>query len=217
MSKTIQIGTAVYRTKKAAGDAIRVILYAYAVGTTVTDEHAEFLANLLELHPERDDKVGVGIQSFQVEQNVGSRGFWITRKDRTRTDFSFLSCLTPPTAEAEARAGLRNEIRDQITAFRNMRFATCTTIPCEVSGEPVTSATAHVDHEPTFDELHRRFLADAGILLAGVSVEPTRDGETATRLADRALADAWSRFHRTHARLRIVSRRANLSLLRRRS
>ena len=48
MRKPIQIGDTLYPTKKAAGDAIRAILYAYPLGATLSDEHAAFLADVLE-------------------------------------------------------------------------------------------------------------------------------------------------------------------------
>lgn len=217
MKKPIRVGNKLFPTKKSAGDAVRAILYAYPVGATVSDEHAVFLAELLELHPERDMKIGAGIRSFQVERNEGSNGFWLTRTDGTRTDFSFLSCLTPPTPEAEARAGFRSEVRDQIDAFRSAAFAARSMVPCALTGEIVKITNAHIDHDPTFEELLSRFLVSLGVALGAVHVEPTRDGETATRLADRQLAEAWSTFHRVNARLRIVSVRANLSLLRRRA
>jgi hypothetical protein len=215
--KPIHIGDTAYPTKKAAGDAVRQILYAYPIGATLSDDHAQFIADVLELHAERDQKIGVGIVSFQVEQNEGSRGFWLTRTDGTRTDFSFLSCLTPRTPEADARAAFRSEVRDQIAKFRADAFAGTILMACPITGELIRQASsAHVDHfNPTFDELLKSFIPNEA--LASVQVIPTSDGETETRLADRVIATRWAEFHRMHAHLRIVSRRANLSLLRRKS
>lgn len=214
MAKPIHIGNRLYKTKKSAGDAVRDILYAYQIGDTISDEHACFMAHLLELHAEREQKIGAGIASFQVEQNIGSRGFWITRVDGTRTDFSFLSCLTPRTPEMEARAAFRTEVREQIQDFKEKEFLGVLMIACPVTLAGVSKSTAHVDHfNPTFEELLAAFLD--GAPLTSVAVQPTADGETDTRLSDNVLAERWRSYHQENAKLRIVSRKANLSLLRR--
>jgi hypothetical protein len=212
--KPIIIGDTAFPTKKAAGAAIREILYAYEIGQTVSLEHSAFLGDLLLLHPEVADKVGGGIASFQVRQNEGSRGFWLTRTDGSSTDFSFLSCLTPPLPESEARAAFRYEVQEQKFAFRDNAFSGTSWLNCPVSGIPVSATTCHVDHEIPFESLLTSFLNAVGVSLAEVKVEPTRDGDTNTRLADRILAKKWATYHRQHALLRIVSIKANLSVLR---
>lgn len=211
----LHIGDTVFPTKGAARAAIQSVLYRYGIGTTVAADDAAFLADVLNRHPERDAKIGVGVASFQVEQNLGSRGFWLTRTDGTRTDWSFLSCLTPPTPVQEAKAAFRTEIRDQIRAFRAHAFSGSAP-RCPITGDVLTANdTAHVDHDPPFDVLLDGFLRSQHVDLSQISVEPTCDEETDTRLTDRQLARDWSTYHHAHARLRVVSRVANLSLLRR--
>jgi hypothetical protein len=219
MKKQIVIGDQAFATKKAATEAIRAVLYAYESGATVSDEHDAFLRGLIALHPESESKVGAGVESFQVQDNayVNSRGFWLTRVDGTRTDFSFVSCLTPPSREAEAKKAFRTEVRRQLEAFRDRNYKPGQVLFCEVTGEPITRETAHVDHNPTFESLAAAFLAERGLSMSSVGVEPTRDGVMENRLADRALAEAWADYHKAHARLRIVSKKANLGLLRRKS
>lgn len=216
-SKHIRIGDHVFASKKLATEHIRAVLYSYQPGQTVSDEHAVFLADLLDHHPNRAAKIGVGVASFQVQRNVGSVGFWLTRTDGSRTDFSYISCLTPPSPVVEAKAGFRHEIREQIQEFRRRSFADGRSVRCPVTNDLVTSDRAHVDHDPTFDRLLVDFLSARFIDVSAVEVEPSRDGVTFTRLADRRLAEDWRAYHAHHARLRIVSIRANLSILRRRT
>lgn len=211
----LTIGAREFASKRAAADAIRTVLYAYKHGQTLTPEHAAFVGDVLERHPEREQKIGAGVASFQVQDNGGTMGFWLTRIDGSRTDFSFLSCLSAPSAAQKARAAFRREIRDQIVAFRAAAFDWQSLVPCAVSGELVSIGNAHVDHCPTFESLLRDFESLHLLTLDDVAVEPTRDGETDTRLADRDLAKRWADYHREHARLRIVSARANLSMLKR--
>lgn len=213
---TIRIGEIEFKTKKAATAAVREILYRYQPGDTLTDSDAEFMLGVLCRHPEADEKVGCGVSSIQVEQNGPTVGFWLTRRDGSRTDFSFVACITPPTKEAEAKAAMRLEIRNQIERYRESVFARRDETRCPIGGDTITKATCHVDHaSPTFTELVRGFLTIEGKALRDVAVLPTTDGSTTTIMADRDLAARWSEYHRAHATLRTVSRAANLSTLRR--
>jgi hypothetical protein len=214
MRKPIVIGIESFPTKKMATERCRTVLYRYATGQTVSSDDARFLGELLLLHAEADQKIGCGVASFQVEQNGPTRGFWLTRTDGTRTDFSFIACLTPRTPEREALDGLRWAVRDQIRAFRES--ALVDGARCAVTGVTLAGEATHVDHDPAFLVLVDDFLQSRGLGLADVSVEPTADGEIITVLADEALAQAWADYHRANAHLRLVTQSANLGLLRRR-
>lgn len=213
-ARPIQIGQRRYASVSLAAMEIRTVLYSYEPGTsTVTPAHERFLRDVLDRHPESAQKIGCGVASFQVESNGGSRGFWLTRHDGTRTDWSFLACLTAPTAEQQALAGFRAAARPQIDSFRDECFARGKPPICPVTRERLTRKTAHVDHEIPFDSLVKTFLGPTA--LRDVRVEPTRDDATETMLADRVLREAWALYHRSVAKLRLVSAQANLSALRR--
>jgi hypothetical protein len=212
--KPVHVGDRVFATKKAATEAIRLILYRYGIGQVVNADDSAFLLDLIQLHPEVEQKIGSGIAAFSVEQNDGSRGFWLTRVDGSRTDWSFLACLAPPTPEQESLAGLRSAVRDQIEAFRVSMLAR-SDLRCAVSNAPLNAENIHVDHDPPFQDLVLRFLAPRAMPLATVRVKPTTDGSTVTELADDALRVLWTEFHRTNAGLRAVTRQVNLGLLRR--
>lgn len=203
-----------FTTQREAKDRIKLILYAYPLKATLGDHDTRFMCDVLALHPEAGNKVGCGVASIQVEDNGGTRGFWITRIDGTRTDFSYLSCLSAPSHASQVLRAMRAEIRGQIDRFRS-RFPPFPV--CPVTGEDITASNAHVDHAApnTFDLLSAKFLETYGIRIVDVCVLPTRDGETSTRLAVPVLAAAWNAYHYEHARLRMVSKRANLSVLRR--
>lgn len=211
----ITIGEVVFASKQSAARAARSVLYRYQPGETVRGEDAWFLAELLARHPERETKIGVGVLSFQIQQNLGSRGFWLTRIDGTCTDWSFLSCLSAPTHAQEVKAALRTEVRDQIYNSKAIRFSEGIVV-CPITGDQLSAADAHADHDPPFEELVSLFVESIQQPISAISVQPGRDGDTDTRLQDRYLAVQWCAFHQENARLRLVSQRANLSLLRRR-
>jgi hypothetical protein len=206
----IQIGNRVFETAKAAEDACRAVLY----GDVSAPESQAFLADLLERHPERDQKVGVGISHFfDGPDGFGGRCFRLRRIDGSQTDFSFKSCLKPPTSEQEAVAGFRTAIQPQIRDFRDREFYGRDEVRCALTMEPIPRSRAHIDHEPpqTFRALLDAFLLGRGIALGSVKVQPTEDSSTVTRLADPVLEADWQRHHLASARLRVTSARANLS------
>lgn len=212
--KPIRIGDAVFWTKKAATEAVRGILYSYDLGSTLGAEDEAFMLDVFWLHPEWELKRGCGIASVQVEQNFGTRGFWLTRTDGTRTDISFVKSLTPPRQEHDVRAALRTEIREQVRQFKAASLAPG--VVCPITAQPLDATNAHVDHAPPeFDELIAMFLAANQLSFDHISVNPTEDGSTDTLMADRHLAAMWQEFHREHASLRLVTKTANLSVLRR--
>ena len=157
---------------------------------------------LLEGHPERDQKIGVGVQRFFVDRDgFGGRCFWLERTDGSSTDFSFKSCITAPVHVNEVRMALRQLVTAQVMAFRDSAFAFTTTVPCAITGQLITTAEAHVDHRPPdqFFVLVERFLAECGVPVDSVAIAPTKDGATA--------ASYWTR--------RLVRRGANFTALRR--
>ncbi len=73
-----------------------------------------------------------------------------------------------------------------------------------------------MDHaDPTFRMLVDQFILSEGITLETLAVSPTTDGSTENYLMDGDIAKRWVIYHATHARLRVVSIQANLSVLKR--
>jgi hypothetical protein len=171
-----------------------------------------FLLDLLAMHPEYEQKVGVGVARFFVNPDgFGGRCFWLERLDGSKTDWSFRSCLTPPTHEQEVRSALRRLVMYQVLEFRDLAIET--DARCAITGIQVTRHSAHVDHRPpkTFLSLVESFLAEVGLTYENISVQPTKDGSTTTELCDVELARRWQNFHAQHAVLQLTSARANLS------
>lgn len=217
-AKQVRIHDKLFPTKSAATNAIRSILYRYQPGEPINDADSFFLLGVLALHPHAALKVGCGVASFTVAQYEWSRGFALTRLDGTKTDWSYVVCLTPPTPAKEAAKGFRTEIQEQIKDFRCEFFRRNASPVCPILQTPlVNDLSTHVDHDPPFDELLRNFMALRSLTLDTVEVNASQDNDLDTRLLDRRLAEDWQRYHREHAGLRVVSKRANLSNLRRKA
>lgn len=198
-------------------DRCRCILYGTKIGERVSDDSFKFLAALISFHQSADDKVGAGIDFITAEQNPQyptTRGFWIHRVDGSKTDFSFIECVSPSSLPKKVTAALREAVCGQILEFKNEHFEAVGELSvCTVTAAQVTRDDCHVDHAPpnTFERIVADFMTAEGIEASDVQLLPHTDAQSFDRLADPFLEAKWKSFHRDRARLRIVSRRANLS------
>jgi hypothetical protein len=209
--RAIVIGARVFPSKKEAQEAIYDVRSRYAAGITMPEDD-EFLRDLVAIHPDAEVKIGVGIDRFETRQNLGNIGFWIVRTDGTETDFSFLKCLCGSAAQDLVRSAMRSAVRGQLAEVRSAALGAgkC----CPISGELLTTENCHVDHaEPLFIEIADAFASSEG----GYEAIATRalDGEFGRRFLDNTQEQRWIVFHRSLAQLRAVSKRTNLSTLRR--
>ena len=102
---TYSFGGRAYPSKKAVKDRCRDLL---GLTAPFSEEDSSFLADLLALHPEADEKVGCGVVRFYADgDGWGKVCFWLERLDGGKTDWSFLACLDPPTHVDEVRAAMR--------------------------------------------------------------------------------------------------------------
>jgi hypothetical protein len=209
--RAIVVGARVYPSKEAAKQAIYEVRGRYSAGLATPDDD-EFLRDLVAIHPDAEAKISVGIDRFETRWNLGNIGFWIVRTDATETDFSFLKCLYGSGAQDLVRSAMRSAVREQLAEVR--AAALSARARCPISGELLTVENCHADHaEPLFIEIANAFASSEG----GYEAIATRvlDGAFGRRFSDDAQEQRWIAFHRSHARLRAVSKRTNLSTLRR--
>jgi hypothetical protein len=94
--RKIQIDTRLFQKAGDGTQFFSAMLNRYSVGDIVSDTDSRDQNALLKRHDEKDEKIGVGIDRFEVgEAPDGHNGkcFWIVRSDGTRIDFSFKHCL----------------------------------------------------------------------------------------------------------------------------
>lgn len=206
-----------FATKKALTAKVQAILHATPEGQLLGSYDAAFMHVLLERHSEAGQKIGVGVRSFST-RNPGygpaSKCFCLTRIDGTTTDFSYLKCITPEDNPLkDFQAACRTAVVPQIQSLKAHAFSSAAVYSCPVLGTPITIETCHVDHIPprTFASIVDAFITEHGLR----DVEPGKDNDTECRFADPADADLFAAFHAARAHLRIVSKRANLSDIKR--
>ena len=92
--KPITVGTKSFKTQTEANNFIKELLNTQPLKTPIPEPHHSFLCSLVELHPRASEKIGAGIKHFTVEHAIhGTRCFYLTRIDNTKTDFSAGKCV----------------------------------------------------------------------------------------------------------------------------
>jgi hypothetical protein len=201
----------------------RNMLNRYAPGQRVSEPEAVDLAELLTRHPEAAEKIGAGIDHFEVRMapQFSTQCFWVVRTDGTATDFSMGSCITgrAKSVSQEFREACRMAVQNDISAAKrtyfNERQDASGRVPCEITGRPLTMDEAHADHR----EPMRFEVIVAGFLASKSRDEPdpawltvSRDAQAVTTFVDRAIHEEFRDYHRRLARLRWIDDRVNLSL-----
>ncbi len=162
-------------SKKALKELTQEILYAYKIGETVTPEDVSFLSELLKRHPDCAQKVGCGIACIRVQRDKEwgtTRHFEIERTDGTRTDFSFLKCISGADSKmTHFKKACRSAVMQQILDFKNRCFASNQEVLCAITGEHITWYETHIDHaDPwTFEIIVEKFIKGSGICGGGNS------------------------------------------------
>jgi hypothetical protein len=222
-SRHYVIGENTFRTKEEVERYIQRILYAYQLGETVNSEDARFLLALLLNHPKAQEKIGCGIQAFQIRQNqrfTTKRGFYLIHWDGTEDDFSFMKCIYPSPPLAIFKAICRKLIGRRMYWIKVEHFIKHENsegkVQCPITRQWISRDQAHVDHAPpyTFERIMTEFLQTYGIQVDQVALkEAEGENEVGQTFADPLLAENWRAFHDARASFRIVSQWANLSVL----
>ena len=214
-----EINGEAFDSKTALTNRCREILCRFSPGEQLSADDEMFMRGVLKLHVDAEEKHGAGIKNLWVRpDDWGKQCFEIERVDGTRTDFSFIACVSYGSAESDLKQAMRATIRYQILAFKRDAFGNKTHLTCPVTGETVTQETCHIDHEtPGFDVIASLWLQGTGLDLAQIALSGFGDGEMTKWIVDDDIRERWQTFHLEHAKLRVVSVRANLSVLRKAS
>jgi len=205
------IGHRRYRTKGDAKEAVREVLYQYTVGSIVDQEdHHLLLLDLLDMHHEADDKIGPGVEAFAIAppQRGPYPGFEVIRTDGSRIDFSYQTCLKPPTYRQQVMNVMRDEVKSAINTYFESR-KTIGSLVSDQSGTPLNSSNTAVSYfrGPSFVDIAEEFAKTVG---GWEAIELTSSTEPGLgRFKDRDLAERWFSHHQERAVLGLLSSQEN--------
>ncbi len=206
-----EIGDNAFSSKSTAEEFYRQILNKGSIGRDLDDGEFRVLMDLLALHPRVTEKIGVGVTRFSIgTSEYGTRAFLLHREDGSHEDFSYLKCIGGDHKPfSEFSRACRRSVEGRIHEWKASQMDG-KTVRCAVSGEVVTFREAHVDHKPpqTFSVIVKAFTIAGDIDL--LAVRYRRSSIFGVELEDTGVADAFDRFHKKMAVLRIVRAAENL-------
>jgi hypothetical protein len=209
---SIALDGKIYKTQKEVKDYVRGVIHTLGVGAKLgsRDPYFSLFFALIKRHPESDNKIGVGIDFFEVRKNFrGISEMWIVRNDGSEIDFSWVTCVTglAQSAEQKLSAAMRRAVKSQILDFR---ISTELPSNCEICGSPITDLEgADVDHVRHFETLISDFRASSEMLPPAEFADCEETNSAMFRLMDKDFAEAWESFHAEKAELRLVHSSCN--------
>ncbi len=216
----IQIGARLFATKAEAKTFARNIIARYSEGEIISGTDDLFLRDLVAIHPEATKKIGCGIDYFTTKLDEvwrTNRHFVIIRTDGSDTDFSFHVSIDGSNNRRDVFHAMRHAVAEQVIAFQRAALSCATRPICPYTQEVLTITTSHVDHTPpdTFFALATRWMQENDFSISDIPLVDNADNQWVRSMRDPDQETSWSGFHQAHARLRIISRPANLSLVKR--
>ena len=88
------IGTKHFNTQKEMNSHYASIISKYEWGETLSAEDSIDAIELLEFHPDKEEKIGVGIDRIEIRRNTkeahgfNTKCFFVVRTDGSAIDFS---------------------------------------------------------------------------------------------------------------------------------
>lgn len=214
----ITINNHFFKTKKSLDEYTRKLRDSYSNGQPLNDSDFDFMLNLLDRHEQSDIKIGCGVVSMYVKTNSvykNSREFWLVRVDGSETDFSFKQCLKNETKLQKFKKACRVAVSSIVIDFKKdffARFGESST--CPITGETMTSRhNSHVDHSypNSFNQIIQDFIEAKALDVDKIELLTSRDGRIGSKMMDKTLEQQFVEFHNQRAKLRIISKLANLS------
>lgn len=193
------------------------LLWSTPIGEGLTGDDLAFMFRLLLQHPSCEEKIGAGVARITVERNPrypSSCGFVVWRIDGSNELFSYRKCLRgEPSHQSQVLAAMRREVDAQIVEVRRREFARGVRF-CPYTRDVLTDpeSVPHVHHAfSPFYSIAFKFVTYYGGF-DRIDVDSAEGG--GVRLRNQLVAKNWREYHKAEARLRVISKRANLSVLR---
>lgn len=212
----VQLGQHSFPTLKSAGGFVRDFLWSATPGEPIKKRDRGWVLDLLERHPNWESKSEGLVDLRVMVAQAGTRCFELVYLDGTSDDISAKKCLTYANWQAHrANSAFRWAVLPQKKEFRDEVFSAGGDVICPVTGKRLenTAESCYVDHDHnllSFRDLVESFLLEKKLAIEDVETEGCSKG--GSRLSDRVLQQEFVRYHREHAKLRLISRKAHLLL-----
>ena len=202
-------------TKKDKTKKCQEILYKYEAGQKVSDTNEfDFLISIFEGHTEWEEKKGIGIDYITTKiTEYKNRCFEIHLIDGTYNDISYTHAIKNRSIRSQIKAACRTAIKHIISDFRKKNVVWGVTI-CPITKEILTPDNTHIDHyNLTFNDIYEKWIKNYDEKFLILLLNATDDNSEETKFTDNKIIEDFIQFHNNNTHLRVVSKKANLSTL----
>jgi hypothetical protein len=206
-STPVTLGRYSYPSRDAATAHLRSMLRAPdgsplpRYPTRLAPDDAAAVIDSLAYHPDSVSRRAIKPVAVEVRLNLphSTPGLWLIGASGEAMPLSLKALFRSrgPSPREQLTRALRWEIEGQLRAARDSARG--------------PSANRHIDHAPplTLAVLVDRWMVSVGKVVGEIDTSPDPSSPSVRILTDRALAESWRDYHKTHARLRIVARETN--------
>lgn len=215
MKKWNQIGRLNFKYKKDAITYYKNILNSYEFHELLDESDFGDVLDLLKIHPNAQEKIGIGIKKITVEKTRhNTKCFNAIRFDSSSEIFSYIKCINGDLSPLEkfsktCRDAISNDMRLLKLSFfkENSQKGR---VKCQETGELSLWEDLNIDHRQpnTFSVIVDRFIELHGIDLT--SIEYVESIDNVYSFKDDGLAEKFRKYHKEKANLRLVRKNNNL-------
>jgi len=216
MRKPIEIGGNKFTFKKDALEFYKKILNSYEFGEILNSSDFDNVFGLIEIHPQKKEKIGCGIEYFRVgKAKFKTKSFEIVRKDGSTEFLSYTKRINKPKDEfSRFRNACRQAIQNDLISVKQKYFkknAIKSKVKCQESDEYLSYEELNVDHRQpnTFSVIVDRFIEIKNLNVNEIEYIQIEGGPN--EIANENLKTEFREYHKEKANLRLVKRELNLS------
>lgn len=214
MNKKYCIGELEFKTKKECENYTRDIINNLGC-CVINKEHTyfNFFNNLIQNHPEYDDKKGIGIDYFYIIPNPFIRKYnqtMIKRLDGSYTDFSWIYCcqFKLKTTDYHLSRAMREAIKHETIKYKQKQSKLICNF-CKTENEFYENY--HVDHNnPSFKILKSMFLQSTKKQIPLTFEDCKIYTVSIFKNEDKDFKNDWIDYHNKNCNFQILCRDCNL-------
>lgn len=177
------------------------------------DEHFNYFVDLINNHPNKEDKIGDGIKGFKIDKHPTYNNFqmYIVRKNNELISFSVIACCNfypkykKSDCEYKLTDAMREAVDEQILEFRYNNIRKCSI--CQTSSD---FEIYHIDHKsPSFQQLCKNFISENSNF--PISFDKNKNFRNVFSSIDTPYKNNWFEYHKKNASLQVLCQKCNLT------
>ena len=201
-----QIYNQSFSSKKKATDYTRILLRRNYNETITEGEDFNYIMAMVNLHPDKENKIGNGILSFFIGDDAyKNTALFINQKIKKKIPISWITICNfkAPSKEKLFIASLRQAIDYQILEFRQKCKRSC-----EFCG---SKENIHIDHIYLFKNIYKDFMDEYNFKIPEFYSKEEGTNRCKLKDTDNKIRLLWCEYHKEKATLRPLCKTCNLS------